>query len=209
MYDSVAISRKYLPTFATTSVDTMIQLDINLHADNLLTQVTVHVPTVEVAAVDKLAKVPITKCRHPSRASLELPEVRQEIEASIATMPPPHPTWTVDEHDRLLTKLFRGVWFRHGITVPSVPHSPWTTSAVWTSLQEHAATRRCNATALREEAQVAISIFLLAWRYAIYRWSTMLPFANLQARRARVESPIRKQSVLIRALDVAIAQRKY
>ena len=56
-----------------------------------------------------------------TRASLLLLEVREAIEADIAAMPPHHPAWTVDDHNRLLTKLFRDVWFRHGLAASRVP----------------------------------------------------------------------------------------
>ena len=95
----------------TRSNLTSIQLDINLHVDHLLTQVTVHIPTANTIAGHKSESGSKFKARRPSRASLKIPAIKQAMEDDIAAMPPPRATWSVDEHDRLLTILFRTVWF--------------------------------------------------------------------------------------------------
>ena len=38
---------------------------------------------------------------------------------------------SVDEHARLLPKLFRVVWVRHGLKPQRVPRKPWITPLVW------------------------------------------------------------------------------
>ena len=93
-YDYVALSRKHLPSVASVGDDTSVQVHMNIIVDHLLTQATSHVPTVETATVNKSEACSKFKCRHPSRALLQFPEVRQAIEDDIA--PPPHTAWSVD-----------------------------------------------------------------------------------------------------------------
>ena len=99
-------------------------------------------------------------------------------QSNIATMPPPHTAWSVDEHDRLLTQVFRNVWFKHGLAVPIVAHSTWITPAVWTSLQQHAAAPSGHAPTKKAVKQVGMRMFILAWRCSIHCWSPLLPFCQ-------------------------------
>ena len=118
-----------------------------------------------------------SKPRYPSRALLGKPAIAQAIQEDIAARPPPHTTSSVDDHDRLLTKLFRDVWLRHGLAVSRVLHSPWITPAVWTCLQDRALARRCHTSTNNVEKQACLQGFVLAWRDPIYRWSRMRRFA--------------------------------
>ena len=109
---------------ASAHVDTKIHLDINLHPAHVLTQVTIHLPSVSVREGSPQDVKPHTRITYLSRDSLKLPEVQEAIQQELATFPPPHPKWSVDDHDRLLTKVFQVLWFKHGLASPRVPRNP-------------------------------------------------------------------------------------
>ena len=135
------------------------KIDINFNIYHLLTQVTVHAPTVA-------SKAARNRTAHPSRASLQIPAVQKGIADEIATFPPPQASWSVDDKDRLLTKLFRTLWFKHGIAAPSPlppPHSPWITAEVWDTVQQHAAALAAHSKTL----QTCLSRHTCAMRFGI------------------------------------------
>lgn len=96
--DYVAIPMQRLSMVASAGVDKAIHLDINLKVDHLLTKVSMHLPLQKNASQSK------GKAVFPSRNTLKLPEVAKSIQDDIAALPPAHPLWTVDEHDRIVSK---------------------------------------------------------------------------------------------------------
>ena len=123
-YDFVAVPRRCHPAVASAHVDTRIHLDINLHPDHVLTQVTVHLPSVSVRESRPQDGKPHLRIMYPSRDSLKHAELREAIQQEITMFPLPHPKWSVDEHDRLLTTLCLVLWFNHGLASSRVPRSP-------------------------------------------------------------------------------------
>ena len=59
-----------------------------------------------------------------------LPTVCKAIQHEIQTMPPPMPNWTIDEHDRLVSKMFRVAWCTHGLPPTLLPRKPWVTQDI-------------------------------------------------------------------------------
>ena len=87
----------------STGVDKRIHLGINLRLDHFLTQN--YSPFAISWQTQSCQKKP--KALLPTRASLKLPEACPKIQLEIDQMPPPNPTWSIDEHDRLVAKLYR------------------------------------------------------------------------------------------------------
>ena len=106
---------------------------------------TVHLPSVSFREGSPQDVKPHIRITYPSRDSLKLPEVQEAIQQELATFLLPHPEWSVDEHKRLLTKVFQVLWFKHGLAAPRVPRSPWITADVWEILQQHAVARAAHA----------------------------------------------------------------
>ena len=46
--------------------------------------------------------------------------------------------WSIDTHDRLLSRCFRQVWCRRAVDVPQLPRKPWVTPEVHSWLAAHA-----------------------------------------------------------------------
>ena len=62
----------------------------------------------------------------------------QAIQSDIHAMPAPHPLWSIEEHDRLLSKLFRVTWLRHCELPQRFPHSSWIMPVSWERCGDHA-----------------------------------------------------------------------
>ena len=93
-YDFVALPRTLLPVVEHAGVDRTFRLDVNLRLDHVLTQVVVQLQTDCHSGMAKPSKLSL-----PTRASLQLPEVREAIQLDVHLMPPTSPHGSIDKND--------------------------------------------------------------------------------------------------------------
>ena len=78
--------------------------------------------------------MPHGKVTGQMRVALRLPEIRDALQKDFARYPVPHPSMPVEEHDRLVSKLFRAMRARHCGRPKRVPNGSWVTTEVWAQL---------------------------------------------------------------------------
>ena len=130
-YDFVAISRAWLPSVQTAGVEPKVHVDINMKVDHKPTVATLHLPVEQQV-------MPHGKVTGQMRVALRLPEIREALQKDFARYPVPHPSMPVEEHDRLVSKLFRAMRARHCGMPKRVPNGSWVTTEVWAQLCTHA-----------------------------------------------------------------------
>ena len=113
-------------------------LGINLRMDHRLTAATLHLPAVRLPCTTNK----LTNNNRLLRAELKSPQVRAALQQDIAAFSLPHSRMSVQEHDRLLSMLFRVMWVRHSGLPQTVPRTPCFTPAVWEQVYGHATMRR-------------------------------------------------------------------
>ncbi|MFM7978318.1 MAG: hypothetical protein ACKPKO_03300, partial [Candidatus Fonsibacter sp.] len=72
----------------------------------------------------------------------KIPVVIAQIQDDFASLPPCNAPWTIDQHDMLLSKVFRQIWLRNAEKSQAIPSKPWITEEVWSALRQHAALRK-------------------------------------------------------------------
>ena len=103
-------------------------MDINLKVDHKLTVATLYLPVEQQV-------MPHGKVTGQMRGALRLPEI---LQTDFPRYPVPHPSMPVEEHDRLVSKLFRAMRARHCGMPKRVPNGSWVTTEVWAQLCTHA-----------------------------------------------------------------------
>ena len=162
-YDFVAISRAWLPSVQTAGVKPEVHVDINLKVDHKLTAATLHLPVEQQV-------MPHGKTRAATRqmrAVLRLPELREALQKDFAQYPVPHALMPVEEHDRLVSKLFRVIWVRHCGMPQRVPNESWVTTEVWAQLSTHANIRVEFAASRRLLAAAVKRSWFCAWHAVV------------------------------------------
>ena len=105
-------------------------------------------------------------------------------------MPPPSPAWSIDEHDRLVAKLCRVTWAKHGLTPTRVPNKPWVSQEVWEALEAHVVVRRCHSDAKHGEVLARLGNPCCVTHQCVGNLCAMEPFPLVARKRTCLRAPV-------------------